>query len=72
MREIMTHRHLYAHCSGLVDNKYMENLIEITGIDIRGRVAALGYPEQEVYWFEPLGRLAQFIESARRFFSALP
>jgi hypothetical protein len=71
VREIMAHRHLYAHHGGLVDESYPKNLLKVS-IDIRPELAAKGYPSQDVYWFEPLDRLQKFIEDARQFFGQLP
>jgi hypothetical protein len=72
MRELMLHRHLYAHRSGLVDADYINGLRTVTGEDITDVLASSGYPNEEVYWFTPLGELNDFIESARTFFRALP
>lgn len=72
MREIMVQRHLYAHRSGLADDRYINDMQQVCGEDIRPRLAALGYPQEEVYWFEPLKRLPEYIEDARRFFRDLP
>lgn len=72
MRELMAHRHLYAHRSGNIDDKYLDDLRLVTGKDLRPEVEQLGYPDEEVLWFGPLGRLGDFIESARRFVRALP
>jgi hypothetical protein len=74
MQEAMAHRHLYAHNSGLLDDQYIANIETITGTDLRTQpgLAARGYPAEDVYWFEPLGRLNLFIEQARRFFPPFP
>jgi hypothetical protein len=72
MRELMLHRHLYAHRSGLVDDDYINGLKTITGEDITPALISYGYPKEEVYWFRPLKGLDDFIESARAFFRALP
>jgi hypothetical protein len=72
MRELMLHRHLFAHRSGLVDDQYLADLKTLTGQNITPDVQKLGYPVDEVYWFGPLGELQQFIEDARGFFRALP
>ncbi len=74
MREVMVHRHLFAHRAGLVDDKYVSDLKAVTGQDISHDLAALGFPDEDVYWFTPLRRLgpsstdAGLIEAARRFF----
>jgi hypothetical protein len=72
MREVMLHRHLYAHRGGEVDDKYLDDHLAVTGVDLRPRVGQEGYPAQAVYWFAPLARLPEFIESARRFFNFVP
>jgi hypothetical protein len=68
IREIMVHRHLYAHRSGLVDRGYIDSVRTVCGVDIEPDLVALGYPNEEVYWFEPLKRLSEYIEGARTFF----
>lgn len=72
MQELMNHRHLFAHNSGLVDDEYIRNHQRITGIDISADVGRSGYPAQDVYWFRPLKKLPEFIEGSRRFFHNLP
>ena len=72
MREIMLHRHLFAHRSGLVDDQYIKNLAMLTGVDILPDVVASGYPVAGVHWLRPLSRLNEYIEHARRFFRDLP
>jgi hypothetical protein len=72
MRELMVYRHLYAHRSGAVDAKFMEDFKVVTGDDLTPELAKHGYPAQDVYWFKPLDRLGELIEAARRFFRELP
>ncbi len=72
MREVMLHRHLYAHRSGVVDEKYLKDHVAVTGTDIKPAVKAEGFPGQDVYWFRPLQSLSDFIEASRRFFRLLP
>lgn len=74
IQELMSHRHLYAHNSGLLDDEYIENIEAITGTDLRARpgLAYSNYPAEDVYWFEPLKSLNVFIEEARRFFRLFP
>jgi hypothetical protein len=71
-RELMAHRHLYAHRSGLVDDRYLRDIRDLTGVDLLARVSALGYPDEDVFWFTPLQQLGQFIEDLRLFFRHLP
>lgn len=72
MRTVMLHRHLYAHRSGAVDEKYLKDHIAVTGSDISPDVKAHGYPQQQVYWFRPLENLDAYIEASRRFLRSLP
>jgi hypothetical protein len=74
IQEMMMHRHLYTHSSGLLDDEYLKRIKQITGQDIlvMHPEIAKSYPNQDTYWFEPLDRLAQFIELARKFFGQFP
>lgn len=72
MREIMLHRHLYAHRSGVVDEQYIDDLKDLTAVDIRPDLQQHGYPQEDVCWFRPLAQLDSYIEDARKFFSDLP
>ncbi len=72
VRTIMLHRHLYAHRSGAVDEKYLKGHVAVTGNDISPDVKAIGYPRQLVYWFRPLENLSAYIEASRRFFRSMP
>jgi hypothetical protein len=72
MREIMAHRHLFAHRNGLVDNKYIIDIKSITRHDLLPELQSRGYPKDEVFWFEPLSQLEFYIEDARRFYRVLP
>lgn len=69
IQELILHRHLFAHSSGLINDKYIKNLKIITGIDLYNvPYIQSSYPAQDCYWFEPLERLGDFIEESRRFF----
>lgn len=72
MRELMVYRHLYAHRSGVVDEQFIRDHRSITATDLTPEFAKLGYPDQDVYWFEPLHQLNDLITTARRFFRNLP
>jgi hypothetical protein len=72
MRELFVHRHLYAHRAGLVDDRYILDLKQLTQIDITSDIAAYGWPAEDVYWFRPLDRLPAFLEAARHFFLEFP
>lgn len=72
MRLLMAHRHLYAHRSGLVDDKYLDDVRLISGEDLRPLLEEWGYPEEELLWFRPLSHLDHSIEAAKRFFRHFP
>jgi hypothetical protein len=73
VQELMTHRHLYAHASGLIDDDYIEQIKKITGQDLLAiPEIAKSYPTDDLYWFEPLRRLPYFLDEARAFFAAFP
>jgi len=73
IQEAMMHRHLYAPNSGIIDDDYIDKMKKITGQDIKTlpEIAA-SYPTNDTYWFEPLTRLNDFIEEARKFFDLFP
>lgn len=71
MQILMAHRHLYAHRSGLIDQKYVEQIQSLTGEDLTPTLMRLGWPTELTYWFRPLGELPTFIEDTRRFFRVL-
>ena len=60
------------HRAGEVDPKYVDGLKAATGQDITKELSRLGYPEEHIYWFEPLKQLTAFIHAARQFFASLP
>lgn len=69
VQEALLHRHLYAHHSGLLNDDYIANIRRLTGTDLAADPGiAASYPHEDVYWFEPLGRIGEFIEASRRFF----
>lgn len=72
MQLLMAHRHLYAHRSGLVDAKYVEQVKRLTGDDLAPRLVVDGWPAESVYWFRPLDGLNNQIHDARRFFAEMP
>lgn len=73
VQELMLHRHLYAHNSGLIDDEYIKRLKLLTGLDLMQRPEVTRqYPADDLYWFEPLKRLNDFIEETRRFFRVFP
>ncbi len=52
IQEIMINRHLYTHKSGLLDDKYIADLKEVTGEDLTKNIKVVnsGYPNQDVFW----------------------
>jgi len=74
VREFFVHRHLYAHNSGLLDEKYLANLDAVGGQPkpSPATLVSLGYPSQDAYWFKPLSNLNKYIEDFRRLFRQLP
>jgi hypothetical protein len=73
VQEIVNDRHLFAHSSGLLNNKYIKNLKRINGTDLLSNPSITKhYPMEDIYWFEPLNGLATFIEDSRRFFRSFP
>lgn len=69
--EILEHRHLYAHNSGFVDDKYIFKIIEITGEDIRGKLTQYGYPEKDVQWLRPLNKITEYASVVEEFLNTL-
>lgn len=74
VQEAMEHRHLYAHGMGVLDDKYIANMMKITKVDLAkdARVIADGYPIQDIYWFAPLNELGTLIEATKQFLRDLP
>lgn len=73
VQELMLHRHLYAHSSGLMDDDYIKNLKKITEEDLALDTSVkTHYPREDFYYFKPLERLNYFIEGTRNFFKELP
>lgn len=73
IQQIMLCRHLYAHNSGILDDSFVEHYQELTSIDLRLLPEIRDhYPDEDVYWFAPLGGLGSYIEDVRAFFRELP
>jgi hypothetical protein len=74
IQEIMVHRHLYVHNSGLVDDEYIKRIKDITGYDLtqEDEIIRTNYPQNDVYYFKPLKKLNEFIEDCKRFFGNFP
>lgn len=68
IQEIMLHRHLYAHNSGILNDKYINDLLKLTGRNLlNDPLVTSTYPAQDTLYFHPLGNITAFIEATRRF-----
>ncbi len=73
MQELMLCRHLYAHNSGLIDSDFVSRYLNLTGVDISQIPTVLAsYPKSDTYYFAPLDKIPDLIESSKRFFDNLP
>lgn len=72
VQEIMLYRHLYAHSSGLLNDKFLIDYEKLTGKNILTSIGISNYPSEDVYFFDGLNNLNQYIEEARRFFTNMP
>jgi hypothetical protein len=73
IQQIMLYRHLYAHNSGLLDDRFMEHYKELTSIDLPlPPEIQKRYPYEDIYYFRPLEALSGYIEDTRAFFRGLP
>jgi hypothetical protein len=73
VRELVLHRHLYAHNAGVLDEQYIESWKKLTDEDLTVDPEVQGnYPAKDVYWFRPLNRLTDYINAAKGFFLELP
>jgi hypothetical protein len=70
-QEVMLHRHLYAHSSGLLDDSYVKSWRKLTGEDILKRPGCSRFLLEETYVFQPLQHLPEYIEALRRLFREL-
>lgn len=71
-QQVMLHRHLYAHNVGVVDNEYIADWKLLTAEDHLPILTLNGYPAADTYWFLPLSKLNEYIESLRGFVRELP
>lgn len=74
MQEQMVLRHLYAHNTGIIDDQFIQAYKDLKGEDVT-TITPLGggtYPDEDVYFFEPLARVKDFIEGTKKFFSEFP
>jgi hypothetical protein len=69
IQEIMLHRHLYAHNSGIIDDKYISDIKKLTGLDLTKEGSLSSYPDDDTFYFNPLkeSNITDYIETIRRF-----
>lgn len=73
IQEVMLNRHLFAHNTGLLDEDYMSKLLKLKKIDLtQDPIISKSFGIEDVYYFEPLKRLDNFIEATRVFFGSFP
>jgi hypothetical protein len=72
VRELMAHRHLYAHTSGLITDDYLTNWLRLTGEDLTSDPALANYPNADVYWFRPLRQLESSSKMSADSFASSP
>lgn len=73
IQEMMLYRHLYAHNVGLLNDKFVDQLKELIGVDLmQDPQIASTYPLEDTYYFTPIDRISEFIETIRGFFNELP
>ena len=71
-REVMLHRHLYAHSVGVVDQKYLDDWKRLTGDDLAASPRFQDWEQEDKLWFDPLKELTKYINSLRNLVTALP
>lgn len=74
IKEFMVARHLYTHRAGLLDEKFIDDWKEITGLDLNNNqdIVNLDYPNNDTYWFKPLEDIWEYNRSSVSIFKALP
>jgi hypothetical protein len=70
--QLMLLRHLCAHASGLISERFLDDWLRLTSYDLRQEPLLSAHPAQAVYWFKPLEELSAFIGDARSFFAEFP
>ena len=66
IQELMLDRHLYAHALGLLDERHILQVRVLTGVDLMSDARIAGtFPEKDLYWFQPLVRIPEYIEAVR-------
>ena len=71
-REVMLHRHLYAHSVGVIDQKYIDDWKKLTSDDLAASSKFQGWEREDKLWFDPLSKLTAYIDSLRQLVRALP
>ncbi len=73
-KEFMISRHLYTHTSGLLNEKYLAGWLNQTGEELRSDpvLQSTSYPQEDVYWFRPLGKLNEYYQACVSVIKALP
>ena len=72
MQELMLYRHLYAHNSGILNSKFVDDYQRLTSKNILDSLEVQNWQSEDTYFFSPLRELGQFIEDSRIFFKELP
>ena len=69
LQETMLLRHLYAHNSGLIDEKFVRDYKRLIGTDLGDANSAYkNFENQDYYYFEPLSRVSNYLSETERFF----
>ena len=72
VQELTLYRHLYAHSSGLLTQKFIDDYKKLTNENLLELFDLADYPNQDVYFFNPLKRINSFIENTLKFFKEFP
>ncbi|AUJ69771.1 MULTISPECIES: hypothetical protein [unclassified Pseudoalteromonas] len=72
MQETMLFRHLYAHNSGLLDKKFVDDYKRLSNIDLSSSSSEYrDYEIEDYFYFEPLKKVSHFIDGTEKFFDKL-
>lgn len=72
VQELTLYRHLYAHSSGLLTQKFIDDYKKLTDNNLMELSDLANYPNEDVYYFKPLKNLDSFVENALKFFKEFP
>lgn len=68
LQEAMLLRHLYAHNSGVLDQKFVENYKRLTSVDLSQSSSPYkDFELQDYYYFEPLRNISKYISGTEKF-----